>query len=112
MLSIAFRIDVVIQSIKLTAHQDLIKKGPNEVPVLFSPVKVGCFGWPVNHGVTRKVGITRLMLEVVPMFDCLPILKSKNFKANFYDIEVVIGVGKNVVTILKDTHDIHARRCL
>ena len=45
------------------------------------------------------------MLEVIPMFDGLPILKSKNFKANFYDIEVVICVGKNVVTILKNTYE-------
>ena len=51
-----------------------------------------------------------LVLEVVPMFHSQSILKSKNFKTDFQDIEIVIGVSKNVVTILKNSDDINTGR--
>jgi len=38
------------------------------------------------------------------MFNRQTILKSKDFEANFQYVEVIIGVGKDIFTILENTH--------
>ena len=46
------------------------------------------------------------------MFDGKPIFKPKDLKSDLYFVEVVIGVGKDKISILKNAHDLDLGRGL
>jgi hypothetical protein len=50
-------------------------------------------------------------LQVVPVFDNLPVVESKYFETNLDHIKVVVCVSEDVVAILKNSNNFNARRC-
>ena len=107
MFGVAFLVDVVFQFVESVIDKDVVNEGSHDFPVVFGSVEIGYLGWPINHGATGRVGAFPL-LNIIPVLNGQFILEAKDFEADPRSVKVVLSVGKYIVAIREDAHDIDA----
>ncbi|HAR66438.1 MAG TPA: hypothetical protein DCR55_09540 [Lentisphaeria bacterium] len=61
--------------------QHLVHEGFHEFSIVLSPVKIGCFGGAIDHGVPGWIGPFP-GLDVIPMLNGEVALETEDFEAN------------------------------
>jgi hypothetical protein len=86
-------------------YEDVLDEVSHELLVGLRLVHVHQVGRAVRHRVPVWVRLGRLLLEIVPMLNDLPVLETENVEADF-GTGVVVSVGEHEVAVLKDPHGV------
>ena len=106
MLNILITIEIGGELFGMQPDQDILHKILDQVFVFTGFMLIRYLRLPIKHGMTTRIAWSNF-LQIVPMFNDLPVFELEDIKPGFWPEEIIFRVGSNQVTIFDHPNGIH-----